>query len=898
MRFLTPVRRSPPWFPAARRCRPRPRWTFPALFALAAGATRAALVDLSAPLTEVIASYDGAQVVCRVFDPAQGREFTNTTAAPVLFAFQNRGGVVSWTSGNTVYVRTYDPARTNWVEFNQPVTQVLDVRNHRGLVAWSAVGQAGFVVYDPTRQSWIADKVNLTPSDLRCVDGVVSWTSGNRVYVRTYDPALGRWQADDNAFGATFDLSNTNGVVAWSTAGTVRVRVYDALRQRWVRDDTATPGALTLLNDSGLVAWGNGPQLRARLFHPHTGQWLGVTVAPASGSAILLGITNATAAWSDGFQVSQLGYDFAASTWHALPTRPLAGFAASATSGRAPLTVAFTDLSVAGLTYAWDFGDGQTSSARSPGHTFRTPGRFTVTQTVTGAGGLTASYTTNILTDLDPPVGSVVINDGAAFTTNRVVTLTLAATDNSGTVARMRFSHDGTTWSAWEPFALTRVWELPTGQGTRTVRAQFEDPFGNVSAPVSDSIFLDTTPPPPVRWAVTETNLTERTAHLAFAVNLDYPMLREVRVDYFTRELTATAGSDFEPAAGTLIFAPGTTNRVLTVRVLDDALVELDESFQVVLTNGVDTVPGPPLTLTLLDNDPPAVRFAAERFSAQEDAGQALLSVVLSAASGRPVSVAWAATNGTATAGLDYVASTGVLEFAPGQTQKNLAVPLLDDALDEPTETVEVRLFNPTNAVLAAPAPARLEILDNEPPTVNFSAATYTVSEGAGTFTATVTLTKPSTQTIYVDFATADGTATPGQDYVAAAGTLIFAPGQTQRTFVVTVLNDAQVEPAETIALRLGGFVNVLPGERAQATLTLLDDETPLELAAAAYSPDTGFRLRVNGPPGGQVRLETSPNLRAWTELATLENPTGTVEFTDPASPGATARFYRARSLP
>lgn len=898
MRVLTPVHHPPLGPPAPCRCRPGPRGRLLALLPLAAAAARAALVDLSAPLPEVTASYDGSQVVCRVFDPAQGREFTNTTSAPLLFAFQNRGGVVSWTSGQAVHVRTYDPARTNWIAFDQPVAQVLDVRNHRGLVAWSAVGQVGFVVYDPTRQSWVADKVNLTPADLRCVDGVVSWTSGNTVSLRTYDPALGRWQADDNAFGATFDLSNTNGVVAWSTAGTVRVRVYDALRQRWVRDDTATPGALTLLNDSGLVAWGNGPQLRARLFHPHAGQWLGVTVAPASGTALLMGITNATAAWSDGFQVSSLGYNFAASNWHAQPTRPLAGFAVSATSGRAPLTVVFTDLSVAGLMYAWDFGDGQTSSARSPGHTFRSPGRFTVTQTVTGAGGLAVSYTTNILTDLDPPVGSVVINDGAAFTTNRMVTLTLTATDNSGTVARMRFSNDGTTWSAWEPFAATRVWELPAGVATRTVRAQFEDPFGNVSAPVSDSIFLDTTPPPPVRFALTETNLTERTATLAFPVNLDYPMSREVRVDYFTRELTATAGEDFEPAAGTLIFAPGTTNRVLTVRVLDDARVERDEQFQIVLTNGVDTVPGPPLTVTLLDNDPPAVRFAAERFSAHEDAGTALLSVVLSAASGRPVSVPWAATNGTATAGLDYVASTGVLEFAPGQTQKNIALPLLDDALDEPTETVEVRLFNPTNAVLTAPTLAVLEILDNEPPTVNFSAATYTVSEGAGSFTATVTLTKPSTQTLYVDYATAGGTATPGQDYVAAAGTLIFSPGQTQRTFVVTLLNDTEVEPPETIELRLSGFVNVLPGERVQATLTLLDDETPLELAATAYAPDTGFHLRVNGPPGSRVRLETSSDLRTWTEQATLDNPTGTVEFTDPAAPGATARFYRARRLP
>ncbi len=858
---------------------------------------RAAVVDMSAPLTDVDASYDGSKVTCRIFDPAVGREFVNTTPAPVLFGFHNAGGVVAWATGNSVHVRTYDPAATNWVEFNRAVSQVQEVRAHRGLVAWSAVGQVGFVVYDHARRVWVADTVNSTTFDLRCVDGVVSWTGGNTVFLRTYDPSLGRWSADDNAFGPTFDLGLTNGVAAWTAGAAVRVRTYDALRQRWTRDDTATAGGPSLLTDSGLVAWSSGSQLRVRLFHPLTGQWLGTTVTPASGSVILMGITNATATWSDGFNISRLGYNFAASNWHALPTRPLAGFAVSANAGRAPFTVYFTDLSVAGTNWAWDFGDGRSGVARSPVHVFRGVGRFTVTQRVTGPDGTVVSSSTNILTDLDPPTGSVVINDGAVFTTNRLVTLTLSATDNSGTVSRMRFSHDGANWSAWEPFAPTRMWELPAGVATRTVRAQFEDPFGNVSAPVSDSIFVDTTPPPPVRFAVTETNLTERTANLSFDVRLGYPMLREVRVDYFTRELTATAGRDFEAAAGTLIFAPGTTNRVLTIRVLDDAQVELDEQFQVVLTNGVDTVPGPPLTVTLLDNDPPTVRWAAERFSVSEGAGPALLSVVLSAASGRPVSVAWAATNGTATAGLDYVAMSGVLEFAPGQTQRQVAVPLLDDGLDEGTETVEVRLFNPTNAVLVAPALAVLEILDDDPPTVNFGATAYEVSEGAGSIALPVTLSKPSTQTIYVDYATEGGTATPGQDYVAAAGTLVFSPGQTNRPVVITLLNDTVGEPSETIELRLFGLVNVLPGDRLRATVTLLDDDR-LALEALGWSAETGFRLRARGSAGGRVRFEASADLASWETLATLDNPDGVVEVTDPVAIGAAARFYRARSVP
>ena len=751
-------------------------------------------------------------------------------------------------------------------------------------------------MYDQARHAWVTDTVPSSTFDLRSVDGVVSWTGANTVFLRTYDSSLGLWQKDDNALGSPFDLASTNGVVAWSNGNIVRARIYDPLRRQWVRDDTVASGTISLLNDSGLVAWSNGSVLYGRLYHPLKGQWLATVVTPASRTAILIGITNATAAWSDGFGTGQIGYNFGATNWQAGPTTPLAAFAVSTNAGAAPLAVHFTDLSVAGTGRAWTFGDTGASALRSPLHTFRNPGRFTVTQTVTGTSG-TVSAVTNILTDIEPPAGMVVINGDATFTTNHLVTLTLGAADNSGTVALMRFSNDGTTWAAWQPYATNAAWELLPGVTTRTVHAQFQDPFGNISAPVKDLIFLDTTPPPPVRFAVLETNVVEGAVNLSLAVNLGYPMGREVRVDYVTEEITATAGTDFETTTGTLIFGTGTTNRSVTVRLFEDNAVELDEHFRVVLTNGLDTVPGPPVTVGILDDDPAAVQFTAGRFSAGEGDGNGVLSLVLSAPSGRAVSVAFTATNGTATAGLDYVALTGVVEFAPGQTAKTITVPLLDDALDEFTETIEVRLLNPTNAVLTAPSTAILDLLDNEPPTVNFSAPNYTAGESAGSFIVNVGLTKSYAQAIFVDYATTGGTATPGQDFVAANGTLIFSPGQTNRTFQVSLLSDPVGEPPETVELRLSGFVNVLPGERTQATLTLLDDDA-LTLAVLGYSATEGFRLGITGPAGGRVRVELSTDLEGWGLVATLDNPDGAVEFTDSTLAGPTGRYYRARSVP
>ena len=101
--------------------------------------------------------------------------------------------------------------------------------------------------------------------------------------------------------------------------------------------------------------------------------------------------------------------------------------------------------------------------------------------------------------DTQPPTGSVTIAGGAASTSSAAVTLGLSATDPepSSGVSQMRFSNDGTTFSAYQPYAATAAWSLAPGDGTRTVYAQFRDADGHESAVVSDSITVASTPMPP-----------------------------------------------------------------------------------------------------------------------------------------------------------------------------------------------------------------------------------------------------------------------------------------------------------------------------------------------------------------------------------------------------------------
>lgn len=117
--------------------------------------------------------------------------------------------------------------------------------------------------------------------------------------------------------------------------------------------------------------------------------------------------------------------------------------------------------------------------------------------------------------------------------------------------------------------------------------------------------------------------------------------------------------------------------------------------------------------------------------------------------------------------------------------------------------------------VLVAPPP---------PGTLQFSAATYSVNEGAGSAAITVTRAGASGGTVTVKFASSDGNArVADRDYGAVNGTLTFADGETSKTFIVPISDDSAREPAETINLALSDATgNASVGTPASAVLTIL----------------------------------------------------------------------------
>ncbi len=215
-------------------------------------------------------------------------------------------------------------------------------------------------------------------------------------------------------------------------------------------------------------------------------------------------------------------------------------------------------------------------------------------------------------------------------------------------------------------------------------------------------------------------------------------------------------------------------------------------------------------------------------------------TVSLSQASTQTVTVNYATADGTATAGSDYQAASGILTFAPGQTAQTVTVLVNGDTAVEPDETLTLNLNSASGATLARPTGTGTIVNDDFPPTL--SVADISATEGNSSkkaFVFTVTLNQALTTSVSVKYATANGTATSGSDYSAVSGTLTFSPGQTSKTVTVQVNGDTLYEADETFTLNLSNASGAIIG-RSQATATILNDDTAPVISVSDASVTEG----------------------------------------------------------
>ena len=208
----------------------------------------------------------------------------------------------------------------------------------------------------------------------------------------------------------------------------------------------------------------------------------------------------------------------------------------------------------------------------------------------------------------------------------------------------------------------------------------------------------------------------EGDAEIEFEVSLAQAGGVPVAVDYHTEDGTAKAGADYVAASGSVTVGAGETSATLTITVIDDTLDEADvETFTVRLSDPVAgrLAANPTAEGSIRDDDaPPAVTVADAR--AGESAGEVLFPVRLAAPSGRELVVGYRTEDGTATARADYEPAAGALTLAAGQTRATITVRIVHDNLEEPDETLLLRLSRTAPGEPAADAEATGTIVDDD----------------------------------------------------------------------------------------------------------------------------------------------------------------------------------------
>ena len=357
--------------------------------------------------------------------------------------------------------------------------------------------------------------------------------------------------------------------------------------------------------------------------------------------------------------------------------------------------------------------------------------------------------------------------------------------------------------------------------------------------------------------------------------------------DYWvtTPDQTPTAEFNTGPRTGEESFVMVPTYRGLFrdfdigVGILHDGLHEGDETFLfriALMDAGRNVLFSEEVEVTIADDDPaPSLTLSAAPASAEEGAGRGTVSATATlsgAATGADLTVDLATADGTARAAYgDYSAASATLTIPAGESSGTVLidVPVGDDAIDEPDETVSLfgTLLDARGAVLdRTTLPDALTIVDDDdPPSVTLAPAR--VGEGAGTVHLAASLDGESAGTVTVEWSAGGAldAATAGEDYAAAGGTLVFEPAGPSPTLTIHVLDDDLHEGDESLSVVLESADGT--ASASVRTVTIADaEELPVATLASvspSVLPEGGGRRTVEAT----ARLDVANALRDVTVM-------------------------------
>ncbi len=413
----------------------------------------------------------------------------------------------------------------------------------------------------------------------------------------------------------------------------------------------------------------------------------------------------------------------------------------------------------------------------------------------------------------------------------------------------------------------------------------------------------DTQPVGSVGFSGTQYQVAEDAVSLTITVQRNEGDQGTGSIDYATADSTALAGADYAATSGTLNFADGQISASFSVPITDDAVSEGLETFIVTLSNplGVDLGSVDYAEVSILDDEPVlsggSFQFSGSAYTVSEASAQISVPVTRVNGSTGSVTLVCATADSSALGGSDYTTTQTTLTFAEGETLKHCNIPILDDSSFENDESFMLGLSNLSgNGVLGTPTLTQVTIQDDDPVpaagSLQFSLSEFTQTESGGTAIISVTRTGGTSGAVSVTYATADGTATAGEDYTAAGGTLSLANGEATGSFSLTLLDDSTYEGDESVVLSLsqptGGAVL---GANASATLLIEDDDqTPAagvlsfslgEFSAEEFDGSVTISVTREGGSSGTAQVDYATSDETATAGIDYEVASGTLTFAE-----------------
>jgi hypothetical protein len=342
---------------------------------------------------------------------------------------------------------------------------------------------------------------------------------------------------------------------------------------------------------------------------------------------------------------------------------------------------------------------------------------------------------------------------------------------------------------------------------------------------------------PVIQFTLSNSAAFETSGSANVQVSLNYALTTNATVSYsVSGSSTATGGgTDYTLASGTATIAAGSTTTNMSITLINDVVVESDETVIINLSApSAGVTLGATSTHTFYIHDDDNARkidFSVASTSGSESTTTVNLTIQTNSSDpANPTTVDYSVSGGTATGGgIDYTLASGTATVvaSPTITTTTLSFIVINDLIHESNETISITLTNPTNANLGTNNVITYTINDDDvAPTISFVQSSSSGSESSSPAAITIMLSAISGIPITVDYAASGGTATAGGvDYTLANGTATIGAGSTTGTINPIIINDAITEVDETFNITLSNPVNSTLGATTVHTYTIMDND-------------------------------------------------------------------------